>query len=1064
VVLQSVRGLLLALLAAGLASAQDGKWFTQQPEVMPASRVGQPAPAGALAYGPSARGPWRRGPAANWIWGSKDLDRYFLRTSFIIPAGLKAARLRIACDNRFVALLNGKEIARGNDWNAPVEVDFTAAAKAGQNELLVEAANEGSAAGLIAKVMLSKADDTIEYVVSDETWQAAETKDAKTWDNARRIAAAGGGPWGDVFTTAAGGAGSASPSFQLLAGFQVDRLFTVPKNELGSWVAITIDDKGRLIASDQGNLGLCRITPPPIGSSEPTKVERLDVKITAAQGLLYAFGALYVSVNGGPGSGFYRCKDTDGDDQFDEVVKLKELRGGGEHGPHALRLSPDGKSIFLCAGNHTQPPFEASRNSPPQTMGGVRQTILTAALPPDAASLLAPNWDEDLLLPRQWDSNGHAAGILAPGGWVARTDPDGKTWEMFTVGYRNHYDFAFNADGEMFCYDSDMEWDMGTPWYVPTRVVHATSGSEFGWRSGTGRWPAYYVDSLPPLVDVGPGSPVGVEFGYGTKFPAKYQKALYICDWTFATIYAIHFEPAGASYKATKEEFISRTPLPLTDLVVGNDGALYFTIGGRGAQSELFRATYVGNEPTAPVDGKDAAGSELRKLRREIERYHDPRYGSDRPTTARNYLVRHLAHPDRHIRYSARVALERRSGWLDQALAAAEPSAIIEGAVGAARSANVKSVQPKLLANLGQLDFAKLSGQQQLDLLRAWQLVLIRLGEPDEAARQALAAKLSALFPQPGDEANRELANLLVYLQSPEAAQKIVPLLTKQHAPVTGTPAEVLARNQGYGRSIANMLANQPDLQQIHYAFTLRNLKAGWTPQLRQDYFQWFTKAHAWSGGNSFQKFLTNIDSDAFANCSDAERLALEASGARQPYVPPALPKPAGPGHVWTIDEVVQLGSEKLTGRSFRQGQRAYAAARCVVCHRFGGDGGSTGPDLTQLAGRFNLKDLTESLLDPSKVVADQYKASVIRTQSGEVITGRIISDLPDSLTVLVNPEDASKTVKIAKSEIEQQAPSATSLMPKDLLNPLSEQEVLDLLAYLLSRGNPQDPMFRRRN
>src|SRR6202011_5232969 len=118
-----------------------------------------------------------------------------------------------------------------------------------------------------------------------------------------------------------------------------------------------------------------------LGSREPTKVERLDLKITGAQGLLWAFDSLYASVNGGPGSGLYRARDTNGDDQFDEVVKLKEFRGGGEHGPHALRLSPDGKSIVAIAGNHTQPPFDVKRNAPPQTMGGVRPQPLRAELP-----------------------------------------------------------------------------------------------------------------------------------------------------------------------------------------------------------------------------------------------------------------------------------------------------------------------------------------------------------------------------------------------------------------------------------------------------------------------------------------------------------------------------------------------------------------------------------------------------------------------------------------------------------------------------------------------------------
>ncbi len=215
-----------------------------------------------------------------------------------------------------------------------------------------------------------------------------------------------------------------------------------------------------------------------------------------------AFDSLYVCGNGSRGVGLYRLRDTDGDHQYDQITHLKEIRGGGEHGPHGLRLTPDGTSIMLVAGNHTLPP------------AGFQ------------SSLVPKNWGEGQLLPRQWDANGHARGILAPGGWIARTDPEGKNWEIFSSGYRNSYDIAFNAEGDLFAYDSDMEWDMGMPWYRPTRAVHAASGSEFGWRSGTGKWPAYYVDSLPPLLNIGPGSPVGVTFGYGARFPAKYQKAL----------------------------------------------------------------------------------------------------------------------------------------------------------------------------------------------------------------------------------------------------------------------------------------------------------------------------------------------------------------------------------------------------------------------------------------------------------------------------------------------------------------------------------------------------------
>ena len=133
----------------------------------------------------------------------------------------------------------------------------------------------------------------------------------------------------------------------------------------------------------------------------------------------------------------------------------------------------------------------------------------------------------------------------APGGYIYRVSPDGKNWELVSIGFRNPFDIAFNRDGELFTYDSDMEWDVNTPWYRPTRVLHVASGSEFGYRNGAGKWPPYYIDSLPPVVNVGPGSPTGVVFGYGAKFPAKYQEALYLCDWSYGKLYAVHLDAAG---------------------------------------------------------------------------------------------------------------------------------------------------------------------------------------------------------------------------------------------------------------------------------------------------------------------------------------------------------------------------------------------------------------------------------------------------------------------------------------------------------------------------------------
>src|SRR6267154_3152976 len=204
------------------------------------------------------------------------------------------------------------------------------------------------------------------------------------------------------------------------------------------------------------------------------------------------------------------------------------------------------------------------------------------------------NFQEELLLPRQWDAGGHAVGILAPGGYVLRTDPRGKKWELMLAGFRNSYDFDFNAEGEMFTFDSDMEWDWGLPWYRPTRINHCVIGGESGWRSGSAVWPEYYPDSLPATVNIGVGSPTGVKFGTKSNYPEKYRKALFIFDWSYGRIFAVHLKPDGASYSGDFEVFLKGKPLNLTDLEFGKDGAMYFITCGRGTQSGLYRVSYTG--------------------------------------------------------------------------------------------------------------------------------------------------------------------------------------------------------------------------------------------------------------------------------------------------------------------------------------------------------------------------------------------------------------------------------------------------------------------------------------
>jgi putative heme-binding domain-containing protein len=1023
------------------------------------------------------------GPNAQWVWGDDNQSDYVLKTTFN-AANVKSARLKASCDNVGTVFINGKQVATSDAWAQGMSADVTKHLSAGKNTISAKVSNQGGIAAFVLKLAMKEADGKLSHVVTSGDWTVGDDqKVAGRGDY-------GDGPWGKVFDGASEQAGRVPRGvFEVLPGFQVEKLFTVPKEELGSWVCIAFDNKGRLLASDQGNLGICRITPPAVKSGE-TVVERLDFskcecQPSGAHGMLWAFDSLYFCCNGGPGSGLYRARDTDGDDQFDECVKLKEFRGGGEHGPHSIRLSPDGKRIFVIAGNHTDPPFNPGEEDDNKNY----------------SSRIPTNWGEDHLLPRMWDANGHARGKLAPGGWIASTDPDGKTWDIWSVGYRNPYDMAFNADGELFAYDADMEWDVGSPWYRPTRVVHATSGSEFGWRSGTGKWPTYYLDSLPPLVDIGPGSPVGVDFGYGLKFPAKYQKALYICDWTFGTMYAIHTEPHLSSYKATKEEFVSRTPLPLTDCAAGPDGALYFTIGGRGAQSELYRVTYVGDELTGTVSAVDTKFADAREHRQEFEKHHS--FGGDDSTslsemageliTARD--GKELESGDRFLKTAVRNAfynsdllntLFSTEDLLEMAKehTARDPDDVPQTDLEIGVVLSLAKTPVSRLSRLGndekdlarwksaahevavmvlnELDFGSLTLEQKENYLRAMSLTWIRLGEPKPETAQALSARLIDYFPAADSDLNRELCQMLVYLNSPTVVAKTVALLNQPPQRDNIDMGDLLTRNAGYGRDINAMIANQPDQNQIWYAFCLRVAKAGWTPELRADYYRWFGRAQTWSGGNSFKKFLQNIEGEAWDATPFDHRVLVEAAGARTPYAVPELPKPTGPGKAWALEEVRALAQDGLKNRNFENGKKAFAATRCIVCHRFAGDGGATGPDLTQLAGRFNIEALTEAIMEPSKVISDQYRASTVATSAGKVIVGRIVSENDQQISVLTDPENSTKIVDIPKTDIDEVLPSKVSIMPADLLKPLNQDEVLDLLAYLLSRGDEKSGMFAK--
>ena len=843
-------------------------------------------------------------------------------------------------------------------------------------------------------------------------------------------------------------------------GFVAELLYSPGENEQGSWVAMTFDDKGRMITSDQYGF-LYRLELPPIGSDSTVKpkVEKLQIGNVAdslvgmgyAQGLLYAFNSLYVVVNNDPNenfglpTGLYRIQDLDGNDQFETVTQLKELKGEqGEHGPHSLKLTPDGKGIYLIAGNHVDVP-EMNHYRLPRV------------------------WQEDNLFPLIKDPRGHANDRKAPGGWLARIDPEGKDWELISAGYRNTFDFDYNEVGDIFGYDSDMEWDFGMPWYRPTRIAHLTSGSEYGWRTGNSKWSPNYPDNLPATLNIGQGSPTNVMFGAKANFPSKYKKALYAFDWSFGIIYAIHLTPKGATYEASAEEFISGAPLPLTDGTIGPDGALYFATGGRRLESDLYRVYYKGELDThTPL--KEADLPQEAKLRRELEQFH----AKGASAAGLEKAWSNLNHPDRFVQYAARVAVEHQpvATWKAKALAETNPISKIQAILALAHQ-GTDADAAGMLSSLMQVDYAALSATDKQNILRTIEVILARYDKGATASKAQLVTYLDPHYPADDNLLNRSLSILLVHLDAPSAVGKTLALLKDakddpNYQKTFTASSDLIFRNPQYGLDIANMLANVPPAQATFYATVLGGADKGWTAAQRDEYFGWIKNAlTAYKGGRSYVGFLDRARKMALASVDKADFEKYdELSGGKLLTesgndIVNSGAQPEGPGRRWTVEEAEPLIAN-LVGRDLVKGKAMYAASLCQSCHTMQGAGGAIGPDLSQLGTRFSPKDILVATLDPNATISDQYHSSVLELKAGGSLVGKITDEDAQNYYLSQNPFAPADIKKVPKNTVSLKKNSDISIMMPGLVNRLNEEELKDLMAYLISGGNSNHAVYKQ--
>jgi putative heme-binding domain-containing protein len=965
--------------------------------------------------------------APDWIWSSvrRSPDQIVeFKKSFDLRERISEAHLQLAADfTDFVITLNGIRLTRLDDYGPGLNLEVTDQLLPGRNMIQFRCRSSEGPSAIAATLTVAGSQATKTVLRTDSTWrcrqfgmasEAADGSTAKPWNPAVSLETVASRFWNDAGAEARittfddytqwkqasnGDEEEDLERFMTLPGFSIDRIRRAEKDE-GSWVSMAFDPQGRITIAREDK-GLLRLTLP-AQSDDVLKVETINDTLLECRGLLYAYDSLYANANNS--KGMYRLRDTSGDDRFDEVKLLREFPGTVGHGRNDLALGPDGL-IYSIHGDAVVVPTEniVDRTSPLRDTRRVKP-----------------------------EREGH----------LLRTNQDGTHWELVAGGLRNPFGIDFNSDGELFTYDADAEFDMGAPWYRPTRLDHLVSGADFGWRGITGSWPPYrldHPDNALPVADIGKGSPTAIKAGTRSSFPPAYQKAMFILDWAYGRIVACHLYPRGAGYVCRPETFLKGRPLNVTDLDFGPNGSMYVITGGRKTQSVLYRIRYTGpesplEEGTAQQIARRRFSERQRSNRQKLEHFHAE---AAETATAVSAAWSSLSSLDPVIRQAARVALEHQpvDAWRTLALNESDPVWQIGGLLALTRNGKTDD-QPLILQKLNALVVDDLSAFDQLTMLQSYTLCLADEGAVAEKlvkrTRERLAKWLSLEVERAshaptgsGPGVTRKLAHLAIQLRSTVSIPEVVALLTR----------------------------SKTHEERIDYLFMLRDVRNGWPAGSRRMYFETLRDVEQTVvGGDGMPGFLKRIREDAAKTLTVSERADLADVIESSSEVQPPPPSTRAIVREWKVEEIDEILAATDTTPNAKRGQGLFNAASCSRCHRSGRLGHFVGPDLTSVARRFSRRDLLASMLKPSLVVAEKYRNVQIVTTAGRTIIGRPVSGgdyRSPVIRLATDPLNPTRIVEISKSDIEIHRDSALSPMPTGLLNTLTRLEILDLLAFL---------------
>jgi putative membrane-bound dehydrogenase-like protein len=657
--------------------------------------------------------------------------------------------------------------------------------------------------------------------------------------------------------------------------------------------------------------------------------------------------------------------------------------------------------------------------------------------------------------------------LLLNGGGILRCRPDGSDLHVFSTGLRNIYDIAL--DDELNVFVRDNENDGGN--YM-IRVCHSFVGADHG-------YPYLYEEhpeeALTPLADLGRGSSAGGVAYLERSFPAPYQGALFFCEWGKSVVLYPR-ERQGAGFTAMKEtEFVAGAPndpygFRPTDVIVDRAGSLLVTDWADGqrpkrGRGRIYRIQYEGAGGRASSRALDSESYYLRlEAQTEIERRGRAGVTDLQRQLARLkasgrlhavwVIARAGAHktlfemaerdPEPRVRAQAvraitdlfdpilvehRLAATRGDPKIAKRLSALgrdqDPRVMLEVTLALGRL-RWTGAPEWLRANLGTPDPTLAhAAVQTLRRSRNWPAVLEWLDAPQNSPLRPIA--LRALAGQAEVEVVDGLIRRLGTSQEPERRREYAELLARVHRrpgpwvywgfrPGPRPPNTASWERTGAIEMALNRTLNDPD-REVRLA-TVRQMEREKIQVPSETLTRWLR------GETKFESVAAILSSYEHSQGSPPEtRNAPERHGRLSQLA-------------------LADGGSPVRGREIFNAEKS----ACIKCHRLGDQGGAIGPDLTGAGRRFSKIHIIESILEPSRAIAPAFRNLSIRLKDGQELTGIRVAESESALT-LGDGQGQSHTLQ--KEQIEELQILELSLMPEGLESGLTDQEFVDLVAFL---------------